>query len=123
MNKVLTVVTVLVLLTGCQVPKQEQSLENKLKKIMVEGEEAAKEGNRKLVISKLKEYKELVDEESNNKAAQALALEAKVLFSQERFEEAEKVIEEALILTPDNQDYIQLLSKTKKAKNQVEKVL
>ena len=123
MNKVLTVVTVLVLLAGCQVAKQEQSLEDQLKKIMVEAETAAKKGDRKLVISKTKEYKQLVKEESSNKEAELLAVEAKVLFSQQRFDQAEKSLEKALELDPDNQDYVQLLTKTKKAKNQAEKVL
>ncbi len=122
MNKILFV-TVLVLLTGCQVVKQEQSLEDQLKKIMVEAETAAKKGDRKLVISTLKEYKQLVKEESSNKEAELLAVKAKVLFSQHRFNQAEKSLEKALELDPDNQDYIQLLTKTKKAKNEVEKVL
>ncbi len=123
MNKVLTFVTVLVVLTGCQVAKQEQSLEDQLKKIMVEAETAAKKGDRKLVISTLKEYKQLVQEESSNKVAEVLAVEARVLFSQQRFDQAEKSLEKALELDPDNREYIQLLSKTKKAKNEVEKVL
>ncbi len=122
MNKILFV-TVLVLLTGCQVSDKEYSLEDQLNKIMVEAETAAKKGDRKLVISTLKEYKQLVHNESNNKAAETLALEAKVLFSQHRFNQAEKSLEKALELDPDNREYIQLLSKTKKAKNQVEKVL
>ncbi len=123
MNKVLTFVTVLVVLTGCQVAKQEQSLEDQLKKIMVEAETAAKKGDRKLVISTLKEYKQLVQEESSNKVAEVLAVEARVLFSQQRFDQAEKSLGKALELDPDNREYIQLLSKTKKAKNEVEKVL
>ena len=122
MNKFLFV-TVLVLLTGCQVSNKEQSLEDKLNKIMVEAETAAKKGDRKLVISTLKEYKQLVKEESSNKVAEVLAVEAKVLFSQQRFDQAEKSLEKALELDPDNQGYIQLLTKTKKAKNQAEKVL
>ncbi len=50
MNKILFV-TVLIVLTGCQVPNKEQSLEDQLKKIMLEAETAAKKGDRKLVIS------------------------------------------------------------------------
>ncbi len=126
MNKKTFLLSIIVLLSGCQNQKTYTLEERakRLEKLGTELLETQKEKNNYKYSLKMWKYRREVDkyrEIATKKTAESLILEGRLLFSMFRFEEAEKVIERAVELEPNNQEYIALLEQTKEAIKEVNK--
>ena len=93
--------------------KRDGSLSATAKRVLAEAEEAEEKGNKKLALAKIKEYRKIVENESNiinKKLAEAWILEGRTLFSQLKLEEAKNAIEEAIKLNSNNPKYLLTLA-------------
>ena len=90
--------------------KQDGSLSATAKRVLAEAEEAQEQGNSELYIAKIQEYRQILNDEPLKRAAEAWELEARVLFSQLRLEEAQQAIEAAVKLDDDNPEYLLTLA-------------
>lgn len=90
--------------------KQDGSLSATAKRILAEAEEAEEQGDQELYLAKIQEYRRIITDEPLKRAAESYELEARVLFSQLRLEEAQQTIEEAVNLDSSNPNYLLILA-------------
>ncbi|ELS03564.1 hypothetical protein Xen7305DRAFT_00032880 [Xenococcus sp. PCC 7305] len=89
--------------------ERDRSLSATAKRILAEAEEAEENEDNKLYLDKIQEYSQIVNDEPIKRAAEAKVLEGKVLFSQLQLEEAQKAVERAVELDPNNPKYLNTL--------------
>ena len=86
--------------------KKDRSLNATAKRVLAEADEAKEQGNNKLYLEKIQEYRQILTDEPIKRAAEAYVLEGRVLFSQLQLEEAQNAIEQAIKLNPNNSEYL-----------------
>jgi len=82
--------------------KKDGSLSTTAKRILDKADEANQQGNNELYLDKIREYDQILDDESIKKQVESKILLARVLFSQFQLKEAQRVLEEAVVLDPKN---------------------
>ena len=90
--------------------KKDRSLSATAKRILAEAEEAKEQGNNKIYLTKIQEYRQILNDEPIKRAAEAWILEGRVLFSQLRIKEAQNAVEEAIKLDSNNPKYLLILT-------------
>ncbi|MGK7934774.1 MAG: tetratricopeptide repeat protein [Xenococcaceae cyanobacterium] len=93
-----------------QTLKKDRSLSGTAKRILAEAEEAEEQGDNKRYLSKIQEYRKLLNDEPIKRAAESWILEGRVLFSQLKLKEAQQAIEKAVQLDSANPEYLLILA-------------
>ncbi|MEM9273387.1 MAG: tetratricopeptide repeat protein [Cyanobacteria bacterium P01_F01_bin.143] len=82
--------------------KKDSSLSTTAKRILDKADEANQQGNNELYLETIREYYQILDDDSIKRQVESKILLARVLFSQFQLKEAQKVLEEAVVLDPKN---------------------
>ena len=90
--------------------KKDRSLSATAKRVLAEADEAKEQGNNKLYLEKIQKYRQILTDKPIKRAAEAYVLEGRVLFSQLQLKEAQKTIEKAIKLDPNNPEYLLILA-------------
>ena len=103
--------------------KKDASLSATAKRILDKADEAKEQGNDELYLEKIREYSRIFDDKSIKRKAESKVLLARVLFSQLKLQEAQRAIEEAVALEPNNIEYRLTHAKTLQGNGQYQKMI
>ena len=86
--------------------EEDRSLSATAKRVLAGAEEAEENGDNELYLEKIQEYRQILNDEPIKRAAEAWVLEGRVLFTQLKLKKAQKAVERAVELDPNNPEYL-----------------